>query len=216
MPTGYTAMIEDRDDVTFPEFAMTCAHAFGALIEMREERLDAPIPEKITPSSYHEKGITTARAALALANALTLTAARRSAREDYERQSRNHIESMGRMRQKVAKYDAMIAEIEAWTPPTKDHIGLKKFMLEQIDTSVEYARSSLAQPDEYKPVEQTGEQYIADAVKSAERNLAYHTDGWAAECHRAAECTAWIKALRDSLCPAVSGRLANDQSDPTR
>ena len=55
MPTGYTAAI--ADGVTFEQFALNCARAFGALIDMRDEPSDAPIPERFEPSNYHEKKI---------------------------------------------------------------------------------------------------------------------------------------------------------------
>jgi hypothetical protein len=42
MPTGYTAMIEEREDVTFREFALTCARAFGACIMQRDNSLAEP------------------------------------------------------------------------------------------------------------------------------------------------------------------------------
>lgn len=51
MPTGYTAAI--ADGISFTNYAMGCARAFGALIEMRDEPSDAPIPEEFKPSTYH-------------------------------------------------------------------------------------------------------------------------------------------------------------------
>jgi hypothetical protein len=52
MTTGYTSIIEERDHVTFPEFAMRCARAMMPCISLREEPLDAPIPEKLVPSMH--------------------------------------------------------------------------------------------------------------------------------------------------------------------
>jgi hypothetical protein len=47
MPTGYTCIIEDKPDVTFAEYVWRCARAFGALLSMREDSLDAPIPDEL-------------------------------------------------------------------------------------------------------------------------------------------------------------------------
>ena len=60
MPTGYTAKIADGQ--TFEEFILSCARAFGALVEMRDEPADAPIPEEFKPSAYHTTQIGVARA----------------------------------------------------------------------------------------------------------------------------------------------------------
>jgi hypothetical protein len=49
MPTGYTAPI--ADGMTFEQFALGCARAFGALVTMRDEPSDAPIPERLEPDT---------------------------------------------------------------------------------------------------------------------------------------------------------------------
>jgi hypothetical protein len=54
MPTGYTAKLMEEGQ-SFPEFAMRCARNFGALIMMRDESLDVPIPEQFEPSDYYRK-----------------------------------------------------------------------------------------------------------------------------------------------------------------
>lgn len=53
MPTGYTANI--KNGITFEEFALDCARNFGALIIMRDEPKDAPIPEQFEASKHHEE-----------------------------------------------------------------------------------------------------------------------------------------------------------------
>ena len=44
MPTGYTYDLYDGKDIEFPDFVMKCARAFGALIEIRDDPMDAAIP----------------------------------------------------------------------------------------------------------------------------------------------------------------------------
>lgn len=53
MPTGYTSYIGQGCD--FKTFAMKCARAFGACIDMRDSSLDAQIPDSFEPSRYHLK-----------------------------------------------------------------------------------------------------------------------------------------------------------------
>lgn len=62
MPTGYTAAI--KDGITFQEYALSCARAFGALISMREESSDAPIPDALEMSPYYQTSYDEAREAL--------------------------------------------------------------------------------------------------------------------------------------------------------
>ncbi|MBS3155164.1 hypothetical protein J4404_01555, partial [Candidatus Woesearchaeota archaeon] len=56
MPTGYTYIIGEKD-ITFKEFALRCARGFGALVEMRDDSLEARIPNKFYPCSYHKEQI---------------------------------------------------------------------------------------------------------------------------------------------------------------
>jgi hypothetical protein len=60
MPTGYTAKLVESGQ-TFEEFVLTCARAFGALIELRDEPLDAPIPETLEPHSYYAEAVVEAK-----------------------------------------------------------------------------------------------------------------------------------------------------------
>ena len=60
MPTGYTADVGDGKVVEFSEFVMQCARAFGALITMRDDPHDAPIPDEFSPDAYHQKALASA------------------------------------------------------------------------------------------------------------------------------------------------------------
>ena len=57
MPTGYTHDIPAG--ITFRQFALNCARAFGANIAMRDDPADKPI-EVYEPSDYSAKAITKA------------------------------------------------------------------------------------------------------------------------------------------------------------
>lgn len=52
MPTGYTSPLYEGKEISFEQFALRCARNFGALVMMREEPLDTPIPEKFNPCEY--------------------------------------------------------------------------------------------------------------------------------------------------------------------
>jgi hypothetical protein len=71
MPTGYTAPI--ADGMTFEQYALGCARAFGALVTMRDEPSDAPIPEKLEPDTYYQRSLEASQ--LELDRVMSLTAA---------------------------------------------------------------------------------------------------------------------------------------------
>lgn len=51
MPTGYTYKVVDGTSTSLKEFALDCAKAFGALIELKDAPRDAKIPVKLDDSS---------------------------------------------------------------------------------------------------------------------------------------------------------------------
>ena len=56
MPTGYTADIYEGNDVSFRDFALKCARAFGACIEQRDDDAnDKPKLIEKTKDNYHIK-----------------------------------------------------------------------------------------------------------------------------------------------------------------
>lgn len=120
MPTGYTAKLIEKGQ-SFPEFVMLCARAFGACVEMREDGLDAPIPDKFEPSDYHVKARTKAMDAFAFLNQLddSEKIAYGKARKQSEHDS---IMSCIRERSiEAERIDNMKAEVEEWEPPTEEH-----------------------------------------------------------------------------------------------
>lgn len=132
MATGYTAGVADGTITNFRTFAMQCARAFGALIEMRDDPMDTPIPTELKPSSYHETALATANARLAELKAMAPDEITQKASADLA-QDQAASETYRRARvEENARLRKMAAQVEAWSPPTPDHNGMKDFMLEQL------------------------------------------------------------------------------------
>ncbi len=197
MPTGYTHIVAENGDFTFPEFAMRCARAFGALVMMREEPLDAPIPEKFEPGEYYRKNYEKAKAAYEnfIANPPT--------DEDLEKQYNEYVAKETERFAAISKekdvkhrrYNAMLFKVLKWQPPTPEHEGLKKFMIDQLHDSIE------ADCSEYQPRISNKEEYIA-YYRSGEylkKELDFYTEKWHKEIERTNSRNEWLKELRESL-----------------
>lgn len=197
MPTGYTAKMYDGEDQGFPEFALRCARNFGALFELRDDP-HTTIPVKIEPSPCHKKSLAAATEELSR----WLSMSDEEVAEDLEQERRRRLtaerEAATQSLEVEQRYRAMLDEVEAWDPPTPDHVRLKEFMVEQITSSIKHdcGLKYKAQPMTYTPAEWR-ELRTASAIKS----INYHKDGWAAEVDRAARSTAWVQALMSSLSP---------------
>jgi hypothetical protein len=193
MPTGYTCIIDDNPDVTFEEFAWRCARAFGALVLMRDDPIDAAVPDEVQPDPYYRNAVADAERALHAAEVMTLADAERAMaaeageREKYNREQR---EKHAKLR---AGYDRMKVAAAAWNPPTKDHEGMRKFMLEQLETG---------DPGEcYQQVSEcvTAEGWLTDKRAAARESLEYRRKSLREEEERVRNRNAWVAALRSSI-----------------
>lgn len=196
MPTGYTYDLYDGKNIEFPDFVMKCARAFGALIEIRDDPMDAAIPDKFEASSYHAEQLEKAEADVARIKTWDDTEADRQAWLAYDRAQREYEESLAKRAAMRERYEAMLVQVKAWTPPTSEHQGLKDFMAKQLEESIDFdcGTDCLTVPERL-----TGAAYKEQRLHSARRNVSYHTEHGEADKKRAEERTAWVRALRQSL-----------------
>lgn len=195
MATGYTAPIYDGKDITFTQFALRCARAFGALVTMRDSGLDADIPDKFVPSPYHEQRIAEAKFKLAKAEAMTESDAQSAADEAYADEVRKCEASRQETEVRRCRYEKMLESVRAWRPPTREHIELQKFMASQLVESIKFD----CVPLEWEPVRKTGAEFKRDLVDRARRDIAYHEAELSKDRARCDERNAWVRELRNSL-----------------
>lgn len=182
---------------TFQDFVMQCARAMGACVLMRDDPMDAPIPERFEPSDYNVKRLAEAKAELARLQAMTND-------EKIAFGESKKAESVASSEKWLAKeieqnkrLEEMEAAVNKWTPPTTDHTGLKDFMLQQIGVSknsTDYIEKSMAETRSKSPMD-----FYREAVASATRDIEYNAKGHREELDRANSRTEWVRQLRESI-----------------
>jgi hypothetical protein len=193
MPTGYTAPIHDGENITFKQFALRCARAFGAAIHQRDDSLEMKIQERTVDSYYFNRVDTTAE---------DLARLRSRTDEEWQEAFEEEVRSIREYNEKIkdkgraleARYRDMIAKAENWTPPTDAHVGLKEFMLEQLNSSLNFDIMKYEQPvptdvDSYKNRKIEG---ALSAYNHALKSLEMQKKS-------VAESNKWIRALKESL-----------------
>lgn len=194
MPTGYTAEI--ADGISFEKFVLRCARAFGALIDMRDDPMDAEIPDEFKPSDYHQKKLETARVELAEAKSITLEDAAVKAEQNYRKELEQHEKYLADKKELKTKYTAMLQLVKEWQPPTPDHAELKNFMVQQITESINFdCNTSYNKPPKLHIAHEWLDQKINECLES----VAYHSTELEKEIERCNCRTAWVKALKQSL-----------------
>jgi hypothetical protein len=194
MPTGYTADIQDG--ISFEKFTLQCARAFGATIMMRDEPMDAPMPDEFKPSDYHTKELAVAKEKIAELQVLNDEEKAIRCKAAYDADLAGWNKRKAEKEALEVKYKEMLAKVVEWQAPTPDHEGLKQFMIEQIHSSIKWDCNM--EYDEM-PVELSSEEWHAKMLAAAQWGINYHTKEHAEKVKRSEASTAWVQALKQSL-----------------
>jgi len=194
MPTGYTLDLYDGKDITFEEFVLKCARAFGALIDMRDEPMDAPIPERFEPSDHHLKELEKAKRRLKEIRKWNEEKAEQEAERAYREALKEREEFIKKNKLIRKRYEDMLSKVQKWKPPTIEHASLKQFMIQQLLESIEF---DCFVPE--MPQRLSGEEYREQQIKKALSDIEYHEKEYAEEVNRVYEKNKWLLSLRESL-----------------
>lgn len=198
MPTGYTADIEKG--ITFQQFALNCAQAFGACISMRDDPIGTPIPDEFEPSTYNRDRLRECRERIAQIEAMTDEECAKEADKEYTDSVAYHNERIEAAQALRRKYDAMLVAVRTWTPPTDEHNGLKEFMEKQIvesrefDCGTKYHRDAIS-----KLWHKSGPEWRRIKLEELGKDVSRHEKEWQEEQARVAERNEWVRKLRESL-----------------
>jgi len=194
MPTGYTSRI--KDGISFKEYALGCAKAFGALIEMRDEPFDKPIPDSFPVSDYHTKKIFEAEEEIEALGGYNESLAKDGAEKEYKEELDHYKKYLNEKTELKEKYNSMLAKVNAYQPPTSEHTGYKDFMIEQIKTSIDFDCSAAYTTI---PKLKTPLDWYNSKKTRLLKDLAYHQEQNAKEIERTNARNLWISQLKKSL-----------------
>lgn len=194
MPTGYTADI--KDGISFETYAMNCARAFGALIDMRDAPSGAEIPERFEPSPYHMDQLEQAHARLADLKTMKPEDISAGALLDWMKKTIETADAVRERNDLKAKYEAMLDAVDKWQPPTSDHVEMKDFMRQQIVDSVKWDCDTSYYVKEKRP---TDKEWLDRKMHKAKHDIAYHEKAYIEEVDRTEKRNKWMAALRESL-----------------
>lgn len=194
MPTGYTAGVGDGKVVTFRDFALDCARAFGALVELRDSP-SAPIPDEFEVDPYPMRRLIEDRERLAELRAMTGEDADRAADAAYNEELAHYRRRQREQATTQARYEAMLDEALRWQPPSPDHVEMKNFMVKQLEESIRFDCGYEPQA----PTRMTAAEWLTSEIDRAERNAERHAEEHEKAVERAEGRSRWVKQLRESL-----------------
>ena len=198
MPTGYTADVQSGKVTEFSDFALQCARAMGACISQRDEGYGPPELEE--QSNYYEDRVKEATREKDKLDAMSMSEAIEEFTKESEAQIKRCREGIEEKQKQKERYESMIAKVEAWTPPSSEHVGLKEFMLSQLRDSIGFDCSGRYYEDALRDLQsKTPEDWLEQQKEAVNRNLEYYTNSLKKESERVEGRNLWKTQLFESL-----------------
>ena len=193
--TGYTYKLVEEGQ-SFKDFLLTCARAFGALVELRDEPLSSEIPA-FEVGDYYPNQIKTLTEEVKELEGYTLEQQVAFGKDKIAKEKEYHTNALAKQKEQTQRLIEMEARVKEWIPPSSDHTSLKGFMLEQLQTSRidwDYHEKKLARTELLVPQERFAEEL---AVKT--KRLANAKQSLKEEEDRVAGRNKWVQLLKDSV-----------------
>jgi hypothetical protein len=203
MPTGYTAGILDGKITTFPQFAKLCMRAFGAAIHLRDESLDAEYEPRV-PSDYHSKAIEKANQLIIDAQKMSDKEIVDVKKEQLENSKKYHLKAIEKAKKSTIEMNKILADVRKWQPPTPEHTGIKDFMIDQIEKTIDFDcktdyhdRGLIEIETELLTLNAT--EIRKQMIEQAKKDLDYHNAENLKEIQRCEQSNKWVSDLMMSL-----------------
>jgi len=174
MATGYTYYIGEEDNQPFDEFVWKCAKAFNRHVS---ESVEVTKP---TEYFFYRDLVIDQEKELKLLQSLSLDEAMIVRDQEYYAEAQSLKQRQDDKIAKLRRYNEMLSKVNDWIPPSKDHENLKKFMVDQLTSSISQEDYDVGSLGDKKPVNEWLKEkidYLVDDIKrSKERAKKDHED----------------------------------------
>lgn len=185
-----------ESDQSFREFALGCARAFCACVMIREEQIEGDIPE-FKPSLHNLRELEEAKAErhhlIEMSDEERIKFGQAKKDEEIENcekyLSREVIENL--------RLSIMRDKVLAWKVPSKDHVELKSYMLDQLKISAHSLQYSENRLRDAKT--SFARDYYDRALDEANRAIEYNENAQLEENSRTNDRNRWVNELKASL-----------------
>lgn len=199
MPTSFTAFVLENPSATFEQFAWLCTRAMMPTILLRDSDLriptEADLVQAIGASGLvgEEERFAAKQAELAAAEAKTSEQWAAENAASFARRSKEHEESAVRSKAARERLQAMLMHTTMWSPPSPEHEGLKKFMVDQLTGEVGRTDPGPA------PTPMSDDDFQADMLAYYRRAVEYGKQYLEQAQRNVAHRQAWFLALQQSV-----------------
>jgi hypothetical protein len=171
---------------------------------MRDEPLDAPIPESFKPAPFYQDKIKAIESEYEKLQKLSSDEINQMIEKEFVKRRDSLDKQLAERKAMKHRYESMLEEAKTWEPPTSDHSGLKDFMVKQLTESIEYdCDLEWVEKDLKELVFLSEREWMSSKIKSLNKDLAYYRKAYAEEVERVSNRNLWITELRDSFTKLI-------------
>lgn len=203
MATAYTEGIIDGSTKTFKDFALICARAFGAAAHMIDDELSVKFKERI-PDSFWDEQIKESEKMVEEIKSLSDENIIKRKKENIEKSLERHKKEIeDKLRLKI-KLNRFYLEAKNYKPPTEDHKEVKYFMIEQLESTIEWECDVKYNEDEINRLNKelnnlNPETIRLDYLSNFYKSLELYNNEKKKELERCENSNNWYKAYLKSL-----------------
>lgn len=191
MTTGYTSDVEDGK-IGFEEFVWNCTRAFGVFLHMRDESHGTKLRVS-EPDNYYKERVETATKDLTTILARTDKEWAAEFKKDDELREKSNAESRAKNLKTRKNLTKVLQQVYNWVAGP-DHEELKKFMVQQLTSSLDYCKDYDSPKNE-----QTFQKRVEDEVEWAVSNAKRAREDYAKQLRRSEEAQVWVDSLRAQI-----------------
>lgn len=205
MPTGYTARIIDGKISNFQQFAKLCMRNFGATIHMRDESLDAEYTPR-TPGTYYQDQIDKFNLELSIIKNMTAEEIISKKVKSLTESQEYHLNAINIANENRKILSALLEDARNFSPPTENHHGIKAFMIEQLESTIDFDCKTEYHEEKLREIKSQlenldSETTIKELSEAAEKSLAYHKQSLKEEEDRCKESNDWVSEFLKAINP---------------
>lgn len=196
MPTSNTAGFAEKMP-TLEDFALRCARSFGALSSLREDT--GPVPEVLIPPTYHAERLAELKKQLADLEAVTdKECEERLLSFNADLVAEKFLQERQALKLRE-RYEDMRQQVENWQV-SSDHHALKKFMLDQLDKSIDWD-CRLPQSNKSQAMVRLSEavEWRDNLLTQIRGDIEYHQKEQDRTVQDYKKRNEWLSSLRESL-----------------
>ncbi len=195
MPTGYTYKFVE-DNQSFEDFALTCARAFGACIEQREDGLDCKPKLREVDHEYHLQKINDYKEQIQCFQNTSDEDIQKRIDMEYKDDLNYYNKTIKERKALKRRATKALKKAQAYVPPTEGHNNFKEFLIQQINTIINDDASTKWVE---KPVKKKLEDYKRDKLCHLKLLLKSTEEAYEKNKQNVEKSNIWIKQLYESL-----------------